>query len=380
MYFVEKTRGLNYFRYYDYVLFISVLLLSGIGMVALYSATLSMDDFNMVVKQGVALGIGIVLSLAISFFDYKDFKTVGIIFYLISIVLLIYVIFKGTGATQWGSNSWMKVPVFGSFQPSEIAKITFVIVISTFLERLKEGQEQQGRNLLKFIIYSAIPIGLVILQKDYGTSMVFIFMFFIILYIYGLRYKYIFMGLIASIPCAVLAWIFLLNQKRKDRILTFIFPDLADPLSNGFHIKYAIRAIGSGKLSGKGIFQGIQTQRGIVPVKESDFIFTVIGEELGFIGCIVVVALIYIILMRCIYIAKNSRDLYGSFLVSGLTAMMGFHFIENIGMNIGILPITGVPLPFISQGGSAMVTNYIAIGIILSVSIRRKRTIFNSSQ
>mgnify|MGYP001139709561 CR=1 FL=1 len=381
MYSVEKTRGLNYFKYYDYMLFISVLLLSGIGILVLYSATLSMEDgSNIILKQSIMLGIGIVLALAISTFDYKDFKTIGIIFYLVSIVLLIYVLFRGTGASQWGSKSWMVLPVVGSFQPSEIAKITFVIVISTFFERLKEGQERAGKNMVKLAVYSAIPIGLVILQKDFGTSLVFIFMFIVMIFIYGLQYRYMLLGVVASIPCSVFGWIFLLNQKRKDRILTFIFPEMADPLSNGFNIKYAIWAIGSGKIFGKGIFQGILTRRGSVPVKESDFIFTVVGEELGFIGSVAVVILVLVLILRCLYIAKNSRDLYGSYVVIGLTAMMGFHFIENIGMNIGILPITGIPLPFFSKGGSAMVTNFIAIGIILSVSMRRKRTIFNSSQ
>jgi rod shape determining protein RodA len=380
MYFVEKTRGLNYFKYYDYILFISVLVLSGIGILVLKSATTAMDDgINIITKQSITLGIGIVLALAISTFDYKDFKTLGIIFYLVSVVLLIYVLFKGTGASKWGSNSWMKVPVFGSFQPSEIAKITFVIVVSTFFERLKEGQDQPGKNLIKLLIYSAIPIGLVVLQKDFGTSMVFVFMLLAMSFVYGMPYKYIFGTIIASVPACVFTWFFLLNQKRRNRILYFLNPE-ADESGSGYQILRSIRTIGSGKIFGKQIFHGIQTQRGTVPVRESDFIFTVIGEELGFIGSSIIVLLIFAILLRCFYIAKNSRDFYGSFLVIGLTAMMGFHFIENIGMNIGILPITGIPLPFISMGGSAMVTNYIAVGIILSVSMRRKRTIFNSSQ
>ncbi len=379
MFFVEKTKGLNYFKQFDYFLFICVLLLSAIGILALYSATLSKESGpSTMAKQAIMLGIGIILAIIISSLDYKSFKTIGIVFYLVSIVLLVYVIFKGTGASKWGSNSWIRIGGF-SFQPSEIAKITFVIVVSTFLERIKEGQEHMKKNIAKVIIYSAIPILLVMLQKDFGTSIVFIFMFFVMIFISGIPYKYIFGSIVASVPCALYIWFFQFNDKRRNRILYFLNPE-ADGGDAGFQILRSIRAIGSGKIFGKGLFKGVLTQKGAVPVNESDFIFTVIGEELGFIGSSLVVIVIFALLMRCMYIAKNSRDPYGTFVVVGLTAMMGFHFIENIGMNISILPITGIPLPFFSQGGSAMLTNYIAIGIILSVSMRRKRTIFNSSQ
>ena len=139
-------------------------------------------------------------------------------------------------------------------------------------------------------------------------------------------------------------------------------------------------AIGSGQIFGSGLYKGMQTQNDGVPVKESDFIFTVIGEELGFIGAIVVLILIFCILLRCIYIARNSRDLFGSYMVIGITAMLGYQFLQNIGMCVRLVPVTGIPLPFVSAGGSAMVTNYIAIGIALSVSVRRKKAIFNSKK
>jgi len=167
-----------------------------------------------------------------------------------------------------------------------------------------------------------------------------------------------------------------LKPHQKKRILTFIFPGSDSDAS--YQVDKARIAIGSGKLFGKGLYEGIQTQAesGGVPIKESDFIFTVVGEELGFIGALVMIILIYFILMRCLYIAKNSRDKFGSFLVAGVTAMFAFHFIENIGMCVGVLPVTGIPLPFVSYAGTAMITNYVALGIVLSVSMRRKRTLF----
>lgn len=377
MYFVEKTKGLNFFKHFDYLLFFAILILSGIGLLVLYSATRSMVTGDMLmIKQIIGITLGVVLALIITTIDYKDFKVLGIVFYLISIFLLVYVSFKGTIGKSLGSNSWISLPGGFSFQPSEIAKITFVIVISIFLDRIKEGQGKH--NVLKLIIYSAFPLGLVLAQPDYGTALVFVFILCIMLFIYGIKYKYIFGTFLLSIPVFGLIWISpLLNEARKNRIRVFLDPNL-DRQGAGYQILRSMRTIGSGQTYGKGILQGIQTQRNTVPVKESDFIFTVIGEELGFVGSTIILVLIFFILIRCIYIAKNSRDFFGSMLVIGLAAMIGFHVIENIGMCIGLLPITGIPLPFISSGVSSLITNYIAIGIILSVSMRRKRAIFNS--
>ena len=174
-------------------------------------------------------------------------------------------------------------------------------------------------------------------------------------------------------------WVYALNDRRRERILTFISPE-RDPQGGGYHVMRSKLAIGSGQLFGQGYGSGLLTQNGGVPVNESDFIFSVVGEEFGFIGGIVIIIIGLIIILRCIHIAKNANDSYGSFLVIGITAMLAFNFIENIGMGIGLLPVTGLPLPFISQGGTAMLAYYIAIGIVLSVSIRRKRNSFNSTQ
>lgn len=378
MYFVEKTKGINVAKRFDYLLFISVLILTIIGLIVLHSATHSDKNSSVIKIQIISMVIGIALALMISMLDYKDFKTIGIALYLISVVLLVIVLFKGVGYQSWGSNSWLKIPIIGiSFQPSEIAKITVIMVTAMYFERLKLNEEQNKKNVLKLIVTAVLPIALVVLQPDYGTAMVFIFMLMVMVFIYGIKYRYIFMTMGAFLVTAPFVWFFALNDRRRDRILTFLYPE-REPLGAGFQVIRSKMAIGSGQIFGKGLYNGIQTQNDGVPVKESDFIFTVIGEELGFIGSIAILILIFFILMRCLYIAMNSRDMYGSFMVVGLTGMMGFHFIENIGMCIGILPVTGIPLPFISAGGSAMITNYFATGIILSVSMRRRRTIFNS--
>jgi len=380
MYIVEKTKEINFVKQFDYYLFFSVIVLSVIGLVVLDSATHSMDPAKhnkYMITQLASILLGITAALIISVIDYKYYlKNTGLIIYFVSVVLLVVVLFKGVGDESWGSRSWLPVPFIGSFQPSEIAKIAFVICVSLFLERIKENRTKE--NIIKLIVYAAIPVLLVAAQLDFGTAIVFLFMFFIMVYVAGIKYRYIFItfgGLLLTTP---FIWFFALNDSRKARILEFISPG-SDSLNASYQLNKAEMAIGSGRIFGSGLYKGMHTQSNGIPVKESDFIFAVIGEELGFVGAVIVILLILFIIIRCLYIAKNSQDLFGSYLVIGLTSMFGFHFIQNIGMCVRLLPVTGIPLPFVSAGGSAMVTNYIAVGIIMSVSMRRKKTIFNSA-
>ena len=379
MYFVEKTKGLNFFKHFDFTLLTEILLLSLAGLFILFSALKYDNSEKRLIVQAVALILGIIIAFIISAIDYKDFKILGWLFYFISLILLVYVIKKGVGLEQMGANSWIVIPVIGSFQPSELSKITFIIVIAVLLEKLKESQEYKFKDILKIFVIAAMPIGLVILQPDFGTAMVFIFILVVMLFAFGIKYKYLFAAFIASIPASAFTWFFLLNEKRKERILTFLSPG-SDPQGAGYQVIRAIRTIGSGQMFGKGWLQGPQTLRGTVPERATDMIFTVVCEQFGFIGAVLLMILICAILMHCLYVARNSRDLFGSYVVVGLTAMLGFHFFFNIGVCIGIFPVSGIPLPFISSGGSATITNFISIGIILSVSMRRKRAIFNNSQ
>ncbi|HOM01207.1 MAG TPA: rod shape-determining protein RodA [Acetivibrio sp.] len=376
MYFIEKVKNSNILRRFDYLLFFAVTLLSVIGAFVLRSAVATMPSGRrMFLVQAGSIVVGTVLALIISLLDYKDFKILGIPFYIFTVALLVLVLFVGTGE-DLGSRSWLKIMGF-SFQPSELAKISMVLVSSVFLERIYDGQKNRVANIIKFVIYSAIPIALVMAQKDFGTTLVFVFVVFVMLFVFGIGYKYIFMLMGAGVAALPIMWFFVLNDTRKNRIRVFLNPEL-DPLGAGWNVIRSKIAIGSGKIFGKGLFKGIQTQNSLVPVKESDFIFSVVGEELGFVGAIVIVGLVFFILMRCLYILRNARDRYGTFVVTGITAFLAIHFIENIGMSIGLLPVTGIPLPFVSQGGSAMLTNYIAIGVVLSVSARRQKSFYVS--
>lgn len=373
MYFVEKSKTINPYKRFDYTLFISVLILSAIGIIVLSSAV--KDRPSILKAQVLALLMGIALSLILSAIDYKDLKVLSLFIFFGAMGMMAMVLLFGNG-DKLGNKNWINIAGV-SVQPSEFAKIAYIILAAVFLERIKESTERNKSDIIKFVIYSCIAIGFVLLQKDLGTALVFVFIFFLFIYIAGIPYRYIFIlcgGVMLSLP---FIWVYVLNDKRRDRILTFISPE-RDPQNAGYNVIMSKLAIGSGQLFGQGYGSGLQTQNGSVPVNESDFIFSVVGEELGFIGGVIILLLGLVILLRCIYVAKNASDSYGSFLVVGVLGMLSFNFIENIGMSIGLLPVTGLPLPFVSQGGTAILANYIAIGLVLSVSLRRKRNGFNS--
>jgi len=375
MYFVEKSKPANPYKRFDYLLFSLVMLLAAIGLVVFSSAV--KDRPSLLKPQILALIMGIALCLILSAIDYKDLKVLSLFIFFGAMGLMVLVLFFGKGE-DLGNKNWINIAGM-SVQPSEYAKIAYIILASVFLERIKDSQEKNKSDIIKFLAYTCVAIGFVLLQKDLGTAMVFAFIFFLFIYMAGIPYRYIFILLGAAGLSLPFIWVYVLNDKRKDRILTFISPE-RDPQGGGYNVIKSKLAIGSGQLFGQGYGSGLQTQSGSVPVNESDFIFSVVGEELGFIGGCIIILLGLVILLRIIYISKNSSDTYGSFLCVGVAGMMGFNFIENIGMSIGLLPVTGLPLPFVSQGGTAMLANFTAVGIVLSVSLRRKRGNFNSSQ
>jgi rod shape determining protein RodA len=382
MYYVEKTKGTDYLRQFDYTLFLSVILMSLYGVFALRSALGVQGVSSVWLKQVICLCIGIVAAVVISAIDYKDFRTLGIIIYLGSIALLVLVLLMGE--RHYGSKSWLKAPVIGAFQPSELSKVAFAIIVPLFFERLKEGRDI-GKNVAKLLVYALLPIALVLLQPDVGTAMVFVFAFIVLLFIYGIPYKYFIIAGGVFLAAAPIVWFYVLPMKQFDhirnRIISFIFPE-SDLLGSGLQVYRSKMTIGSGQLFGKGIFNGLQTQNSsmyYVPFKETDFIFSVIGERMGFIGSIAFILIVFFFLFRCAYVSMSARDPYGSYMVICITAMFAFHFIENIGMCIGVMPVTGIPLPFVSQGNSSLIANYLNVGILLSVSMRRKRSFYRNA-
>ena len=261
-------------------------------------------------------------------------------------------------------------------QPSEFAKIVLIITIARIIDYFKQkGTLNRPINILALFLVIALPTLLIIKQPDYGTAMVLLVTVAVMLFTGGLKWRYIIGALLAVAIVVPLAYNYVLPEHAKKRIDVFLNPSL-DPRGAGYNIIQSKLAVGSGQLWGMGLFNGNQTQLGILPMKTTDFIYPVISEEMGFIISSLVIVLFIVLLIRLINIAKTAKDSFGGLLCIGVFAMIFAHFVENVGMSMGLLPITGIPLPFISYGGSSMLTNMIAIGLVMSVACRRKHNIF----
>ncbi len=364
-----RSKSESYFQLLDYWLLIPVLLMTIIGIYVLNRVYLSGYGQGAypgnIIKQIGAIMIGVLLAIGISLIDFPAIKLFGFFTYGISLLLLVYVHIDGFSmADVTGADSWIRFPVFGTFQPSELTKVGIALLLSDYLDRMKKGEIQTLRGLISIALICGVPMLLILKEPDFGTFAVIFLMSFAMFFIYGLRWIYIISGMIAGLIGIPLAWNFLLDGYQKNRIMTFLFP--GHDATADYHIEQALKAVSSGGITGKTGGADVP-----VPVKESDFIFSAVSEYLGFIGTTVLIILIIVFLNRAIYVAfKMSEYEYSaSYLMIGLVTVLGSHFIENIGMNVGVLPITGIPLPFISSGGSSMVVSFIMLGLMLNVSL-----------
>ncbi len=352
----------------DFTLLLTVLLICVYGIVMINSATLTMERQNFVKVQTIATFIGFVGLVVVILLDYQFLGKLYIPIYLLSIGLLVLTLLFGVGQDEWGAANWLSLPIIGTFQPAEFAKVGVIIFLAQFISNNKDTINEP-LTLLKTMVLAGIPIGLVAAQPDFGTAAVFVFFFAIMLFAAGLDWKFIgivFLILAISLP---LIW-FNMDIYQKNRIFNFLEPE-RDPSGSGYQAIVSKTAIGSGKALGRGLYNGGQTQYGFLPEKQTDFIFAVVGEELGFIGGATLIFLYFILLLRLIKIAKASNDTFGSLMVVGFAAMFLIHIWENIGMTIGLMPITGIPLPFMSYGGTFQMINLTCIGIVLSVGMRK---------
>ena len=348
---------------------IIAIILTIIGLVALFSATQNTeyDEFK---KQIVWFIVSLIIMLVFMLIDYETLARISPFFYGGFIILLIAVLFT---KPINGATSWFNIGSF-SFQPAEFAKIFVVLFLSMIITRIQaKGKQEINRPLKLLIIFAAlaVPLLLIIKQPDYGTAMAFIVATALMLFAAGIDKRYI-IAVIALIAIAIpLLYNFVLPEHAKKRIDIFLNPE-SEPRGAGYNIIQSKLAIGAGGLTGMGLLKGNQTQLGFLYPKTTDFIFSVIGEEMGF----VVAGGVILFITKIIYIAKTAKDNTGTLIAAGIAGIFIFHMIENIGMVMGLLPITGVPLPFISYGGSSMITNYIMIGILLNISGKRQKTIF----
>lgn len=363
---------------------LTTILLIVIGLLAISSAVElnkpNSDGILLLQKQLVSVVLGILLIFIIQFFDYHVFEHLSEVIYIstISILGIILVI----GYTVAGTKGWINLgPV--NFQPAELAKIMLILVLAAVIDRNKE-QLKYLSGFIKPIIYILIPFGLVILQNDLGTALVLIAIFIGMMYVGGANTKFmaiIFGGGFFSLVLLILSHLLLgtpllfFKEYQLNRLIVFINPGI-DPNGIGYNLIQSKIALGSGQLMGKGLFSGTQNQLRFLPAKHTDFIFSVIGEEFGYIGVLVIIALYLLLLWQIYNVAIKARDNYGRLVAVGIGTMFFFHVLENIGMTVGMMPITGLPLPFISYGGSSMMTSLAAIGLVINVNIRRKKILF----
>lgn len=306
--------------------------------------------------------------------DYEVIAKISPIFYGIFLILLVAVLFT---ESVNGASSWFELGAF-SFQPSEFAKIFVILTFSYLIVKIQEkGRNEISRpvKLLLSLLVIAIPVLLIVKQPDYGTAIAFLVATIFILFAAGIKKRYIIGTILLVVIVLPLLYFFILPEHAKTRIDVFLNPNL-DPRGAGYNVIQSKLAVGSGGLFGMGLLKGNQTQLGFLYPKTTDFIFSVIGEEMGFIVTAGIVITYVILITKAIYVAKTAKDDLGSYIAIGIAGIFLFHMVENIGMTIGLLPITGVPLPFVSYGGSSLLTNLILISLLLNISGRRQKTIF----
>lgn len=323
-------------------------------------------------RHALWFALGCVLAIIVAWFDYRIYGRLSMFIYVISILLLMVVLIFGE--EQYGQKR-LEIGTF-EVQPSEVTKLGLIIVLAWDLSKKEKGIQRLG-ELIIVLVKVMIPLVLILLQPDLGTALVYIFITAIMLI--ASETKGLFLGLLtaAGVIAVIPLWLFFFEDAQKTRILTFLQPSL-DPLGSGYSVLHSKTAIGSGQIIGKGFFnKSALSQLNYIPVQESDFIFAVTGETVGFWWSSVVVLLFAALIIRMIVLASRTSDKFGSYLIMGVAAMMFFHIFENIGMSIGIMPVTGIPLPFFSYGGSSMITNLIGIGVVEGVYLRHKRRRFN---
>jgi rod shape determining protein RodA len=357
----------------EWGILIVALILCAIGLIALFSATQE-NEYEEFTKQLIWIGISAIAMIAVMIIDYEILVKISPIIYGLFIILLIAVLFT---TPINGATSWFDIGVF-SFQPGEFAKIAVILFLTFIISKIQERYKEEINKPVKLLIILsaiALPLLLIIKEPDYGTAAAYIIATILMLFTAGIDKKYIIASiLIISILIPVL-YNFILPDHAKKRIDIFLNPE-SEPRGAGYNIIQSKLAIGAGQLTGMGLLKGNQTQLGFLYPKTTDFIYSVIGEEMGFIVAGGIIVLYVFLITKSLYIAKTAKDDKGALIASGISGIFLFHMMENIGMVMGLLPITGVPLLFISYGGSSMITSFICIGILLNISGKRQKTIF----
>jgi len=350
---------------FDWSLFIVPSLLAIFGIAVIFSITFNTAS-RIAYDQIIYLILGLVAAVAISFYDYRVLKGLYLVLYIIGVLLLILVLFIGT--STFGATRWINLYIF-QLQPSEVFKFVAIIFIAKFFS---DWQEIEWRKVVWLIAAILGPMILILLQPDLGTTSVIFVTLLALLFASPIRKLYLILGLAALIALSPLGWHFL-KPYQKNRVVAFINP-AADPQGAGYNVSQSKIAIGSGGLWGRGLGKGSQSQLNFLPVAHTDFIFAGAAEATGFIGSTFLLGLLLFLMIRILAITRLARDDFGMYLSVGIGTIFLFQALVNIGMNMGIMPVTGIPLPFVSYGGSAQISNFLAIGILQSIYMRHKIT------
>ncbi len=356
-----------FLKQFDWFFLVSVILLSCLSLVALLSIALSKEDpdFSFFKKQLVYIGIGFIFFIFFSFLDYRLLKNYSYIFYVLALIFLAGVLFWGK--TVRGTTGWYSLgPV--NFQPVEFAKLGLIVFLSKFFSvRARE------MNNLKYLFwcsaFSGLLVLLVMLQPDFGSALILFLIWFVMLLLTDIKKTRILIILLLICLLLVGAWFFVFEDYQKARILTFLNPGV-DPLGRGYNILQSKIAVGAGGIAGRGLGFGSQTQLKFVPESQTDFIFAVIAEELGWLGAFSLLGIFGLFFWRIAKIAKKAREDFTLFLISGIAFLFFIQVFINIGMNIGLLPVAGIGLPFLSYGGSSLIVFWAMAGIIESIVSR----------
>lgn len=361
---------LETWRYFDFWLLgvVAVVIIFSVAMIdSAIAGNPELIENNTVGRQILFAGVGFVLIVLITLMDYHFWATIGRVLYFVLLIFLAVVSLGGEQA--FGATRWLNVG-FAVVQPSELAKITIIVVMADFFARNKEKMDQIPWIARSLLVTMGL-VGLILIQPDLSTSLTILVIWAALLFASGLQPKHIVLFVILALTLAAIAYPFLADYQQQ-RIINFLFTNEDARYGEEYNVIQALISIGSGGWLGKGYGQGTQVQFRFLKVRHSDFIYSAIAEEFGFIGTVILMAALFFIIYRILRVARNARDTYGALICYGVAAFFAFQTIVNIGMNLKLLPVTGLPLPLVSQGGSSLLTVMLGIGLVESVAARQK--------
>jgi rod shape determining protein RodA len=354
-------------KYFDIPLIVTAGLLMMVGLALLYSISVYGDSLALFWKQCMFFVIGAGLFFFFSFFDYHSLAKANRYVYILFVFLLTFLLLFGSHIR--GGKRWLDLGFF-NFQVAEFTKIVIILGLARLLY-LRRGQINSWKNIILSFLYAFIPVSLIILEPDLGSSIVILCIWAGIIFSSPINKKFIAILLIIFVAVSGVTWKFFLKPFQKDRIMVFLKPAL-DPRGRGYNVRQATIAVGSGQLFGRGLGQGLQSEHKFLPEKQTDFIFAASSEEIGFFGSTLLIALYFFFFYRLIKIMRQTKDDLGMYIVVGTFFFLFTHVTVNIGMNMGLLPVTGIPLPFLSYGGSSLIVVWIMLGIVQNIAVQSK--------